>query len=133
MPGQEAANVEVVRRLYDAMAARDIEAIVELFDPEVTVHQPGELPWGGTYAGHEGLGEFFLALIGTITSQVTTDAIFGAGDRVVQMGRTAGTVNATGFAFDVAEVHVPTLSGGRIVRFEPMIDVAAMQAALAVG
>jgi uncharacterized protein len=133
MPGEEAANVEVVRRLYEAMAERDIETMLSLFDPEVTLHQPGDIPWGGTYGGHDGLGDFFLTLIGTITSAVTTEGIFGAGDRVVQMGRTAGTVNATGQPFDIAEVHVFTLAGGRIVRYEPMIDVAAMQAALAAG
>ena len=126
-------NVRLVRRLYEAMAAKDVEALMELFGEDVVVEQTPELPWGGYFTGHEGLGQFFLTLIGTITSQVTVSPMFAAGDVVVQVGRTAGTVNATGRPFDVDEVHLLTIADGKVVRFEAHIDTPAMLAALEVG
>jgi hypothetical protein len=49
----------------------------------------------------------------------------------VQVGRTRGTVRANGAAFDVPEVHVWTVAGGRVRRFEAYLDTPAMLAALA--
>jgi ketosteroid isomerase-like protein len=126
------ANLETIRRLYEAFARVDIETIAGIVSDEVVITQTPELPWGGTFHGHAGLLEFFGTLTGTIASVVTTERMFAAGDRVVQLGRTAGTVVATGAAFDVAEVHVWTLRDGLGVRFEAYIDTPTMLEALAV-
>jgi ketosteroid isomerase-like protein len=121
---------EVVRSIYDAMAARDFGALFELLDPEIVVTQDDRLPWGGRHEGHDGFAEFVLALTAAITSSVTIDAIFEADGDVVQAGRTAGTVNANGSTFDVPEVHRWTVRGGRAVRAHFSIDTPAMLAAL---
>jgi ketosteroid isomerase-like protein len=42
----------------------------------------------------------------------------------------AGTVNASGAAFSIDEVHVFTVADGVIVRFEAYIDTPAMLDAL---
>ena len=123
-------NVELVRRLYAALEAIDLETILEIFDPGVEVHQTSELPWGGDFRGHDGLGEFFGLLRENITSKVTIQTVYAAGDTVVQIGRTAGTVNATGAPFDVQEVHLLTVRDGKVVRFEAHIDTPAMLEAL---
>jgi ketosteroid isomerase-like protein len=123
-------EIEVVRAIYDAMAARDFGALFELLDPEIVVTQDERLPWGGRHEGHDGFAEFGLALTAAITSSVTIDAIFEADGDVVQAGRTAGTVNANGSTFDVPEVHRWTVRGGRAVRAHFSIDTPAMLAAL---
>lgn len=127
----EHPNVVLVRSFYDALAARDLDRVAQLASPDIEITQTAELPWGGVFHGHDGLGQFFLALVGTITSQVTIERIYAAGHEVVQIGRTAGTVNATSAAFDVAEVHVLTLHDGQITRFDARIDTPAMLDALA--
>src|SRR4029077_19917706 len=99
-------------------------------DPGMEVVQTPLLPWGGEFHGHDGLGEFFGQLTGAISSRVTIHNVFAAGDQVVQVGRTAGTVNATGAEFDVDEVHVLTLRDGKVVRFAATIDTPAMLDAL---
>lgn len=130
----EHPSVTVVRRLYEAFAAQDLDTILAVLDPDVVMEQTPELPWGGTYRGHDGAAQFFGALVGTITSVVTPEVVFAAGDDVVQAGRTAGTVNATGAPFDIAQVHVLTLSRGRVTHFTSRIDTPAMLEALdAVG
>jgi ketosteroid isomerase-like protein len=126
----EHPNVSLVRRLYDAMAAGDLDTILEIFDPNVVVTQTPDLPWGGEFHGHDGLGKFFGKLTEHISSKVTHEAVFAAGEKVVQIGHTAGTVKATGAAFDIREVHILTIGEGKVVRFDAHIDTPAMLAAL---
>jgi uncharacterized protein len=126
-------NVELVLRMYEAFAATDYDTILTLVDPEIHVSQTDELPWGGEYDGYEGLAAFFGRLREVIASEVTHNAVYAAGERVVQTGRTAGTVNATGVAFDVAETHILTIRDGKVVRFEAFIDTPAMLSALRKG
>ena len=126
-------RTDVVARIYDAMAARDLDTLLTLLDPSVTVWQTELLPWGGSYEGIEGFGEFALKLIGTITSAVEIERLYEAGDHVVQSGRTRGTVNTTGAAFDVAETHVWEVRDGKAVSMRAYIDTPAMLAALRAG
>lgn len=128
----EHPNVLVVRRLYDAMAAGDLDTIFEIFDANVEINQTPELPWGGEFHGHDGLGKFFGKLSNHISSKVTIEAVFAAGEKVVQVGRTAGTVKATDHAFDIHEVHILTIRDNKVVRFEAHIDTPAMLAALGI-
>ena len=124
------APIEVVRRLYQAFAERDLAVIPQLVSPDVVITQDPALPWGGRYEGHDGMGEFTLKLLGAIDSAVTVHELFEAGDRVVQYGRTAGTVRATGEPFDIAECHVWRVEDGRAVEAQYFIDSAAMLRAL---
>ncbi|MGQ0802506.1 MAG: nuclear transport factor 2 family protein [Actinomycetota bacterium] len=123
-------KAELLARTYRAMTDGDIETVLALIDPSITIWQTEELPWGGRYGGIEGFAEFFGKLRGTITSAVEVERIFEAGDHVVEVGRTRGTVNATGAEFDVAEVHIWELRGNKAVSFRAYIDTPAMLAAL---
>jgi uncharacterized protein len=123
-------NVATIRRLYDALMARDAIVIQEIFAPDATISQSPELPWGGDYAGHDGVFTFFLTLVEHIESQVMTESLFAAGDHVVQTGRTRGTVRANGASFDIPEVHVWKLRDGKVVRYQAFIDTPAMLEAL---
>ena len=122
--------VEVVARFYRAAAEGDFETALSVIDPTVTVWQTEALPWGGSYEGIDGFITFFGKLRETITSQVETEEMFSAGEHVVQMGRTRGTVNATGASFDVREVHVWGVRDGKLVSLRSHIDTPAMLAAL---
>jgi uncharacterized protein len=123
-------KTELLARTYRAMAEGDVETVLALIDPSITIAQAQELPWGGRYEGIDGFAEFFGKLRGTISSKVEVEQIFEAGDHVVEVGRTRGTVNATGAEFDVAEVHIWELRDGKAVSFRAYIDTPAMLAAL---
>lgn len=123
-------NIEVVRRVYEAMKERDANVMQELFADDIRVGQSPLLPWGGEYEGRDGAFTFFLTLVEHIQSQVTTESLFSAGDHVVQTGRTRGTVVANGASFDVPEVHVWEVRDGRVVAFQAFIDTPAMLEAL---
>lgn len=48
-------NVKVIRRLFRAVEARDIEPMYEIYSREVVVREAPSLPYGGEYAGHAGI------------------------------------------------------------------------------
>ncbi|MGY1743339.1 MULTISPECIES: nuclear transport factor 2 family protein [unclassified Blastococcus] len=125
-------DLTLVREVYDAFGRGDVPRIMALFAEDGTVVQSPGLPWGGAHTGHAGLGHFLTTLVTHLDSHPETERLFadGAG-HVVQVGRTRGTVRATGAPFDVPEVHVFTLAGGRVTRFEAYLDTPAMLRALA--
>jgi uncharacterized protein len=125
------SDLDAVRRIYEAMAARDFAALFELLDASIVVTQDERLPWGGRFEGHDGFARFGAALTGAITSAVTTVAIFEADGDVIQMGHTKGTTVDGERPFDIAEVHRWTLRDGRAVRAHFSIDTPAMLEALA--
>ncbi len=125
-------DVAVVRDVYDAFAHGDVPRIFQRFAPDGVVQQSAALPWGGTFEGHDGLGRFLAALTRRLDSTPETERIYGDGaGRVGQVGRTRGTVRASGARFDVAETHVWTVRDGQVVRFEAYVDALPMLAALA--
>jgi uncharacterized protein len=123
-------DVETVERFYDAMAQRDLEAMLALLDPHCVITQDARLPWGGRFEGHDGFLDFATKLVGSIDSAVTMGAIFSADGVVYQYGRTRGTARATGTAFDIPEVHRWVVRDGRAVEVHFAIDTTAMLEAL---
>jgi ketosteroid isomerase-like protein len=124
------SNLAIIQQVYEAFETGDFATVLGLCDPQCTVTQDPALPWGGHYVGHDGVATFGINLASAIASTVTVDALFEAGDRVVQNGRTSGTAHATGTEFDIPETHVWTLRDGKIVAAEFYIETAAMLVAL---
>lgn len=124
--GEPMSNIEIIRELYRAFEAEGLDRIMELCDPNCVVTQDSALPWGGRYEGLDGVATFGIALGGAIDSVVTANAMFEAGDRVIQCGSSRGTVLATGAEFDMPEVHVWTLRDGKVTAAEFYIDTHAM-------
>jgi ketosteroid isomerase-like protein len=129
-PTTTTSPIDVVRRVYEAFGNSDLDALLSLVDPDVVVTQDAALPWGGRHIGRDGVIAFATALVSTIDSTVTQEAIFQAGDHVVQYGRTRGTVRTSGAPFDIPECHVWTVRDGRVLEATFHIDSAAMLEAL---
>ena len=119
-------EIEVVRAIYEAMAAKDFERIFALLDREVVVEQDDRLPWGGRHVGHDGFATFGLTLCSTIQSAVEIEALFAADDEIIQFGRTRGSVVANGSSFDIPEVHRWKVRDGKAVAAHFQIDTEAM-------
>jgi ketosteroid isomerase-like protein len=124
------SNVELVERVYQAFRRRDFPEIFSLCRPDVEVAQSLELPWGGEYHGHEEVTRYFGTLTKHISSSVVLDRFIDAGDQVVAVGRTRGTVLHSGRRFDVPVVHVWHVRDGLIAKFLPYLDVPMMRAVL---
>ena len=56
-------NVELVHRGYDALARRDLDALLALMDPEVEIAPLIAVALGATYRGHDGVRRFWSELV----------------------------------------------------------------------
>jgi uncharacterized protein len=129
--GDSDPRLAVVRGFYDAVAAEDLGAVLDLLDPQVEWRAPESLPWGGTFHGHEGIRDFFAKV-------ADQPAEFGrevqgylpAGDRVAVLLRLFGRRRVGDGEFNVLEVHVWTVRDGRLVEFDGTFDTATALRAL---
>jgi ketosteroid isomerase-like protein len=124
------SDIEIVKRVYLAFEAQDLDGVLALSDPQCVITQDPLLPWGGRFVGHDGVTAFALALIGTTDSAVTEQSLFEADGQVIQCGRTRGTVRSNGNAFDVPEVHVWKVRDEKVIEAHFAIDTPAMLVAL---
>jgi ketosteroid isomerase-like protein len=123
-------NRQVISKLYEAFARRDLQSLLEWIDPQIEITQTTLLPWGGTFQGQQGLMSFAGKLLASVDSQVEMEEFVEAGERVVAIGHTRGHVRANQREFDVRAVHVWTVRDGKVLRFEAYIDTPKMLEAL---
>ena len=125
-----ATNLATVERLYDAFARQDLATVLAAVHPDIAYVNDVPLPWGGTYHGPAGMAEFFGKLFGALDVRIVSEELVVSGDKVMQIGRSQGTVRANGAEFDAREVHIWSFEDGLVTRFEVLLDVPLMQAAL---
>jgi len=127
----EQQNLDIVRQGYAAFGRGDIQALINLLDPQVTWTTPGgaDVPFSGTRRGHAAVGEFFATLANTleVVRFEPTDFI-AQGDKVVVLGDETSIVKATGKSIDFRWVHVHTVRNGKIVALEEIGDMTAITA-----
>jgi ketosteroid isomerase-like protein len=66
-----------------------------------------------------------------LDDHVAIERVIDGGDRIAVIGRGSGTIKSTGRDFDVSIMHLWGFQDGLAVRLEIVLDVPAMQAALA--
>ena len=130
VPSPPSPALELVQKLYAAFEHRDVATVASLLGSHAIITQCAQLPWGGTFEGLEGFSRFFGIVLQHIDSQVTVERYIDAGECIVAIGTTRGTVNANGASFEVPVVHVWQVEEGKITKFSPYIDVPLMNAAL---
>jgi ketosteroid isomerase-like protein len=118
-------SVEVVRRVYEALASRDVATILALYDPEVEFRFSGgtiadHIGGPSVYRGHAGLRAFDSELREAFTNFETNyEELIDAGERVVSVSRYRGQGRGSG-----VEVTGPVQFGvwkireGRITRVD---------------
>ena len=118
-------NVEIVRRIYDAVARRDVQSILALYDPDIEVRfSPGTLAdrigEAGSFHGHEGLRAFDRELRQAFEDFETNyDELLDAGERVVSVARYRATGRRSGIEIDgPPQFGIWTVRGGRVIRVD---------------
>jgi ketosteroid isomerase-like protein len=80
-------NVEIVRREYVALAARDWDAIADVWHPEIELESTESEPEAGTYRGVNEIARYFDTWSKPYAEYlVEAEEIIDAGDRVVAIG-----------------------------------------------
>ena len=115
-------NLEVIRSLYRAIDAKDIEAAAELADSDLE-WVPDPRVGEERVRGREEVIRFFedrARMFGEIRTEI--ERLWGSGDKVLAFIRVSGSGQSSGAAFDIRIAHLWTLSGGRLVRGEGFGD-----------
>jgi uncharacterized protein len=131
-----ASNLEIIQSAYAAFGRGDIQSLLALIDPQVEWDNPGprEVPWAGSFRGHDGVGAFFSALGASVDFEAFgPQTFFAQDDRVVVLGTERARVKRTGKTFDNPWAHAFTLAGGKVVKFHEYSDSAAVAAACREG
>lgn len=125
-------NTEVVQELYDSFAEGDFEAIRDVTDPDVELHEPKGIAGGGTHHGFDEIVENVLSRIGTEWEDVSVvpERYVEDGDTVVVLLTWSGTSSKTGKSVKYPNAHVFDLEDGRIVQWRSYADTALFNAAL---
>jgi ketosteroid isomerase-like protein len=115
-------DVNLARRGYEALARGDMEAVLELIDPdvEVEVHtgRP-DLPETETLRGHDGFLEN-LRLLDEVFEDVvvTPEEFIEVGEELVVPIYTAGRGRASGIRVENRVTHIWTIRAGKATRFQ---------------
>jgi len=125
-------NLETVKGLYESFAEGDIEAIRDIMDSDVELHEPKGIAGGGTHHGFDEIAENVLSRLGTewVDVSVVPDRYVADGDTVVALQTWSGTYNETGKSVEYPGAHVFEFEGGKIVQWRSYADTAVFNAAL---
>ena len=114
----EQDNVQVVQKLYQALGAGDMPAVMAQLAEDMVLVSPGPadlLPWAGEYRGPEALLQFVTTLGQDVElSGMELQEFIAQGDKVVALVRHTGRVRATGRSYDLEWANVITLREGKI-------------------
>lgn len=124
------SSLEFVRGLYDAFAAGDVPRFLSHLDPAIVWNEAESFPYAGgnPYRGPDAIvaGVFAPLLADWSEFRVEVGEIVGGPEVVTMFGRYKALVKATGKRLDVQCAHTWWLRGGKVVRFQQMVDTAAV-------
>jgi len=112
-------NVEVVRRIYDALGRPD--AVAALWHPEVEFDVSRDI-WaavvgGGHYRGPDGVRNWLLDLYGAWEQlDLDCEELIDAGEQVVSVLSVRGRGKASGIEVGYQPAGIWRLRGGKVVR-----------------
>jgi ketosteroid isomerase-like protein len=107
-------NVEIARRLNEAVNRGDLTAVLELLDPGFEWWDRADDPGATVHRGHDGFSKFIADLDADLVDmQVEVREFADMGDYVVADVRVHGRGRASGAAFEEHEFHVLRLRDGK--------------------
>ena len=111
-------NAEIVRKSFDAIGRGDLDALFELYDPDIRFEPlTGTQVETGGYRGHQGVRQYFAEAdevwdeVRPVAGQITTN-----GDEVVVFGHCSIRGKASEIETDSPCSWVITVRGGKITR-----------------
>ncbi len=116
-------NVAVVRGIYEAFGRGDVDAVFAAMEPDIEWDEAEGMPYGGVYRGRDAIVENVFAPILTDVTGFTAEpdeVLALEGTRVLARGRYGGR-GAEG-DLDAKFVHLWTLAGSRVTRYEQLAD-----------
>jgi uncharacterized protein len=120
MTGPETGNAELVRRGYEAFNRGDLDAVLELMDPEVELRVLDDSPMAEAFHGHEG----FRALVAENNDMFETyrntpeEIVEPADDAIVVVVRSAARGRLSGAEVSGQIAHLWTIRDQKVTRLQ---------------
>jgi ketosteroid isomerase-like protein len=122
-------QIAAARRLYEAFASRDLEALRDALADDFVGHVSDGMPLGvgGEHTGPEAMiREVWSKVLATYEIHVEAERFYPSGDdHVVAVGHYRGSVRASGRPMEASFAHVLTIRDGRIARLEQITDTGS--------
>jgi uncharacterized protein len=115
------ANVELVRRLYEAFNRRDLAAVMSGMHPEVELQTTVE-----THHGYHGVADWIGRADEVFDSlSMTVEEVLDLDDRVVAVVHERAGGRGSGLEMDQQFTHIWTFRDGRVLSFQAFTERAA--------
>jgi uncharacterized protein len=106
-------NVELIRRVYDAVTRNDLDAAYFCLHPEVAFHTYAESPSAGVYRGRDAVRRYNEDLFAAFESvRFDVDEVVDAGQRLVVMSTQHAVPKGGHQEMDVQIAEVWTIRDG---------------------
>ena len=117
-------NVKLHRRLYEAFNARDVDSLIAICDPEITVRSAFGAVSGAVYHGHDGVRRWQgdLAEAWGDDIRVEVEAYFDLGEHALAFDALHGRGRQSGAEVVLRAAAVTRWRDGRCVYFEAYAD-----------
>lgn len=122
------ANVQAIQNLYAKAEQGDMQAALQMLDPDIVVHEQESLPYGGTYNGYEGYQQLFTNLMGVWDDfKFNPQQFIDGGDYVIAIIQLQGRAKSTGKSLDMRMLELWQMRDGRGVDCVSLVyDTAKM-------
>jgi ketosteroid isomerase-like protein len=125
-------NVELARRGYEAFARGDLDAALDMMDPDIEAHNPPEVPEVAVHRGREAVRRDWEQAMDLFDDfWIEVERFLDAGDQLVVYLCYRGRSRGSHAEVDAPMAHVLTFRNGRVVRLKQYLD--RTQALEAVG
>ena len=122
---------KIILNYFAPHKSMDVVDMYSWLDPGIIIHEPEQLPWGGSYHGLKGVGEYMTNITRSIISEIVIEEIYTCGEKVVTIGRSNGKVKKTGIRFDIRVTQLFTFNeANKVARVDFLSDLPAFLAVL---
>src|SRR5687768_3277954 len=118
-------NIQIVQDVYKNFGERNVPGVLIHFDKNVVWERPGapDIPFCGTFNGHEGMIRFLTFVAQTIRiDSFVPKQFLGSGDTVLVMGEDSAHVISTGKSYTTHWIQLFRLKDKKIMEGRAYID-----------
>lgn len=113
-------NVEIVRSIYAAGLAGDLQGMLRHVDPEIRCYEAASLPYGGEYHGHEGFSRLMMAVFSSWASfTAEVKDMLDAGPTVIALIQLRVTLKESNRLVEMPIAEIWTLRDGKAIELRP--------------
>ena len=131
---REGRNMAVLRKVYDAYNAANLEPLGEAMNEDMVMREhatPG-LPWGGEWTGPDGMMNFVAKVVEHLNQKsFICEDMIAEGDTVIAWGYCETACAHTGREARIDWIHRVEMRDGRMVSVDNFYD--SLNAAEALG